>query len=122
MSKKDIISDFSALKGKMTFSEHVCDASKGSSGASGSYGASSISESSRKKANKRQPGPAGDGQPTRSDILKVGQSVVLMDSSLRGKIAAIGKTVKIELEDGLLIDAAYGEFAVTSDSELNSLK
>ena len=122
MSKKDIISDFSALKGKMTFSEHVCDASKGGSGASGSYGASSVSEGSRKKANKRQPDPAGDGQPTRSDILKVGQSVVLMDSSLRGKIAAIGKTVKIELEDGLLIDAAYGEFAVTSDSELNSLK
>ena len=106
----------------MTFSEHVCDASKGGSGASGSYGASSVSESSRKKANKRQPDPAGDGVATRSDILKVGQSVVLMDSSLRGKIAAIGKTVKIELEDGLLIDAAYGEFAVTSDSELNSLK
>ena len=122
MSKKDIISDFSALKGKMTFSEHVCDASKGGSGASGSYGASSVSEGSRKKANKRQPDTAGDGQPTRSDILKVGQSVVLMDSSLRGKIAAIGKTVKIELEDGLLIDAAYGEFAVTSDSELSSLK
>ena len=118
----------------MTFSEHVCDASKGSSGASGSYGASgshgasgsygasSVSEGSRKKANKRQPDPTGDGQPTRSDILKVGQSVVLMDSSLRGKIAAIGKTVKIELEDGLLIDAAYGEFAVTSDSELSNLK
>lgn len=122
MSKKDIISDFSALKGKMTFSEHVCDAAKGGSGASGSYGASSVSEGSRKKANKRQPGPVGDGVTTRSDILKVGQSVVLMDSSLRGKIAAIGKKVKIELEDGLLIDAAYGEFAVTSDSELNSLK
>lgn len=106
----------------MTFSEHVCDASKGGSRASGSYGASSVSEGSRKKANKRQPGPAGDGQPTRSDILKVGQSVVLMDSSLRGKIASIGKTVKIELEDGLVIDAAFGEFAVTSDRELNSLK
>ena len=122
MSKKNIISDFGALKGKMTFSEHVCDASKGSSGASGSYGSGSVSEGSRKKANKRHPDTAGDGQPTRSDILKVGQSVVLMDSSLRGKIAAIGKTVKIELEDGLLIDAAYGEFAVTSDSELSSLK
>ena len=106
----------------MTFSEHVCDASKGSSGASGSYGASSVSDGSRKKANKRQPDTAGDGQPTRSDILKVGQSVVLIDSSLRGKIAAIGRTVKLELEDGLVIDAAYGEFAVTSDSELSSLK
>lgn len=122
MSKKDIISDFSALKGKMTFSEHVCDASKGSSGASGSYGASSVSDGSRKKANKRQPDTAGDGQPTRSDILKVGQSVVLIDSSLRGKIAAIGRTVKLELEDGLVIDAAYGEFAVTDDNEINSLK
>jgi hypothetical protein len=122
LSKKDIISDFSALKGKMTFSEHVCDASKGSSGASGSYGASSVSEGSMKKANKRQPDPAGDGVTTRSDILKVGQSVVLIDSSLRGKIAAIGRTVKIELEDGLLIDAAYGEFAVTDDNEINSLK
>lgn len=128
MSKKDIISDFSALKGKMTFSEHVCDASKGSSGASGSYGASgshgasSVSEGSRKKANKRQPDPAGDGVTTRSDILKVDQSVVLIDSSLRGKIAAIGRTVKIELEDGLLIYAAYGEFAVTDDNELNTLK
>jgi hypothetical protein len=122
LSKKEIISDFSALKGKMTFSEHVCDASKGSSGASGSHGAGSVSEGSRRKANNRQPDPAGDGVNTRSDILKVGQSVVLIDSSLRGKIAAIGRTVKIELEDGLLIDAAYGEFAVTSDSELSSLK
>ena len=122
MSKKDIISDFSALKGKMTFSEHVCDASKGGSGASESHGAGSVSEDSRRKANKRQPNPAGDGVTTRSDILKVGQSVVLIDSSLRGKIAAIGRTVKIELEDGLLIDAAYGEFAVTDDNEINSLK
>ena len=122
MSKKDIISDFSALKGKMTFSEHVCDASKESSGASGSHGAGSVSEDSRRKTNNRQPDPTGDEVTTRSDILKVGQSVVLMDSSLRGKIAAIGKKVKIELEDGLLIDAAYGEFAVTSDSELSSLK
>ena len=106
----------------MTFSEHVCDASKGGSGESGSYGTSSVSEGSRKKANKRQPNPAGDGVTTRSDILKVGQSVVLIDSSLRGKIAAIGRTVKIELEDGLVIDAAYGEFAVTDDNEINSLK
>ena len=122
MSKKDIISDFSALKGKMTFSEHVCDASKGGSGASGSHEAGSVSEGSRKKADKRQPGPVGDGQPTRSDIMKVGQSVVLMDSSLRGKIAAIGRSVRIELEDGLMIEAAYGEFAVTDDSEISSLK
>ena len=64
----------------------------------------------------------GDGLTARSNILKVGQGVVLMDSSLRGKIAAIGRTVKIELEDGLVIDAAYGEFAVTDDAEISSLK
>ena len=46
---------------------------------------------------------------------KVGQSVVLMDSDLRGRIVSLGRRVKIELEDGLIIDAAYGEFAVTYD-------
>ena len=125
MSKKDIISDFSALKGKMTFSEHVCDASKGSSGASGGYGSGSDSKGSKgskKKADQRLLDKVGDGLTARSNILKVGQGVVLMDSSLRGKIAAIGRTVKIELEDGMLIDAAYGEFAVTDDAEISSLK
>ena len=83
MSKKTIISDFSALKGKVSFSE----------------------------------------KPQRSDEqLKVGQSVALMDSDLRGKIVSLGKTVMIELEDGLIIDAAYGEFAVTQEHELSALK
>ncbi len=54
--------------------------------------------------------------------LKVGQSVVLMDSNLRGTIADIGKTVRIELEDGLVIESAYGEFAVTDKAEIASLK
>ncbi len=39
--------------------------------------------------------------------LKVGQSVVLMDSNLRGKIVGLGKRVRIELEDGLVIESAY---------------
>ena len=56
------------------------------------------------------------------DVLKVGQSIVMMDSDLRGKIVALGKRVKIELEDGLTIDAAYGEFAVTRNHELSALK
>ena len=55
------------------------------------------------------------------DGLKVGQSVVLMDSDLRGKIVSLGRSVKIELEDGLIIDAAYGEFAVTRDHEVSAL-
>lgn len=54
--------------------------------------------------------------------LKIGQSVVLMDSDLRGRIVSIGRKVGIELEDGLVIEASYGEFAVTSLSELSSLK
>ena len=32
--------------------------------------------------------------------LQVGQSVVLMDSNLRGRIIRLGRTVMIELEDG----------------------
>ena len=54
--------------------------------------------------------------------LRVGQSIVLMDSDLRGKIIGIGKTVRIELEDGLVIESTYGEFAVTDKAEIASLK
>lgn len=54
--------------------------------------------------------------------LDVGQSVVLMDSNLRGRIVELGKAVKIELEDGLIIESAYGEFAVTDKTEIESLK
>ena len=54
--------------------------------------------------------------------LKIGQSVVLMDSDLRGKIIGLGKTVRIELEDGLVIESAYREFAVTDKDEIASLK
>jgi hypothetical protein len=58
-----------------------------------------------------------------SDVgIKVGQSIVLMDSNLRGKIIGIGKTVRIELEDGLVIESGYGEFAVTDKAEIASLK
>ena len=53
--------------------------------------------------------------------LKVGQKVVLMDSDLRGNIVSLGRTVGIELEDGLIIQAAYGEFAVTDDREITAL-
>jgi hypothetical protein len=45
-----------------------------------------------------------------------------MDSDLRGKIVSLGKTVTIELEDGLEIQAAYGEFAVTDQAEISALK
>ena len=86
MARKTIISDFSDLKEKVTFSE--------------------------KKS----------GVKVSDEGLKVGQSVVLMDSNLRGKIIGLGKTVRIELEDGLVIESAYGEFAVTDKSDIASLK
>ena len=45
-----------------------------------------------------------------------------MDSNLRGRIIRLGRTVTIELEDGLVIESAYGEFAVTDKTEIESLK
>ena len=100
MAKKTIISDFSALKGKVSFSERVADAKV------------------PPKAT-----PAAAPKPKESDKgLKVGQSVVLMDSDHRGRIIGLGKTVRIELEDGLVIESAYGEFAVTAKEEIASLK
>ena len=100
MAKKTIISDFTALKGKVTFSEKSFDAE--------------MSTKDRTEATQKS---------KVSDVgIKVGQSIVLMDSNLRGKIIGIGKTVRIELEDGLVIESAYGEFAVTDKAEIASLK
>lgn len=45
-----------------------------------------------------------------------------MDSNLRGQIIRLGRTVTIELEDGLVIESVYGEFAVTDKTEIESLK
>ena len=91
MSKKTVITDFTALKGKVSFSEESVSAAEA------------------------EPAVHNEG-------LKVGQSVVLMDSSLRGKIIRLGKTIRIELEDGLIIETSYGDFAVTRESEITSLK
>jgi hypothetical protein len=100
VEKKTIISDFSALKGKVTFSEKGSDAE--------------MSTKDRTEAAQKS---------KVSDVgIKVGQSIVLMDSNLRGKIIGIGKTVRIELEDGLVIESGYGEFAVTDKAEIASLK
>lgn len=99
MAKKTVINDFSALKGKVNFQEQ------------------------KPVVPERKPSvrPVSATKPKESS-LKVGQSVVLMDSDLRGRIVSIGRKIGIELEDGLVIEAAYGEFAVTSLSELSSLK
>ena len=105
MSKKKVISDFGDLRGKITFSE----ASVSAAGA---------------EPSEVQAGRAGQTRETKQKQgeLHVGQSVVLMDSDLRGKIVQLGKRVTIELEDGMRIEAAYGEFAVTSETEISALK
>ena len=100
MAKKNVISDFGSLKGKIVFSE-----------------SKPVVEKSTKQENSR---PAES--QTEDKVLKVGQKVVMMDSDFRGTIVTLGKTVGIELEDGLKIQAAYGEFAVTEDHEIHALK
>ena len=101
MAKKTIISDFSALKGNVSFSERSSDA---------------------KMSRKVTPAEVSQKPKVSDDGLKVGQSVVLMDSDLRGTIVGLGKKVRIELEDGLIIESSYGEFAVTDKAEIASLK
>ena len=100
MAKKTIISDFSALKGQVTFSEKTPDTKL----------SAKVSSAPTSKPKDSENG------------LKVGQCVVLMDSNLRGKIVGLSKTVRIELEDGLIIESAYGEFVVTDKTEIASLK
>ena len=112
MAKKNVISDFSALKGKLSFSE---DGSvKPSVTADSKVGGKTMAEGQRKKAE--------ETEQKSERALEVGQKVVLMDSDLRGTIVSLGRTVGIELEDGLRIKAAYGEFAVTDDGEISALK
>lgn len=53
---------------------------------------------------------------------QVGQKVVLMDANLRGTLVSLGRRAVIELEDGLTIEAAYGEFVITQAEELSSLE
>ena len=97
LAKKNVISDFGSLKGKVSFSEEKPVATA-------------------KAEQTKEQSDTGSGP-----VLKVGQKVVLMDSDLRGKIISLGRTAGIELEDGLIIQAAYGEFAVTDDKEMTAL-
>lgn len=108
MIKKDIITDFGELKGKVFFSEEPRDA------------APKTSKTSKEPKENQTTEPHEQHSET---IIKVGQNVVLMDSDLRGKIISLGgKSAEIELEDGMTIQAVYGEFAVTDDKELSALK
>ncbi len=97
MAKKNIISDFSALKGKVKLSED-----------------SPVVEPVKEVKTKEK--------KSSDRILKVGQKVVMMDSYMRGTIVSIGRTVGIEVEDGFVIQASFGEFAITDDGEISALK
>lgn len=98
MAKKNIISDFASLKGKISFTEKT--------------------PAALAKDEKKNDKPESKSE----NVLRKGQKVVLMDSDLRGRIVSLGRTVGIELEDGLTVQAAYGEFAVTDEEELSALK
>lgn len=103
MAKPQNISDFTSLKGKLTFSDDSPVVRPAAAKAT-----VKANETSKKEEKERG--------------LKVGQKVVLMDSDLRGRIVSLGRTVGIELEDGLTIQAAYREFAVYDDGEITTLK
>lgn len=98
MANKTIISDFSALKGKVSFSEKSALTAV----------EAEIKQDCIKESDER--------------ALKVGQKVIMMDSNLHGTIISLGKTAGIEVEDGLKIRATYGEFAVTDYQERTALK
>ena len=121
MAKKNIISDFSALKGKVTFSEQS-SVVPGVDGKAGVGSERSSKNRVRQGCTADQSGKVYDAEPISGNVMKVGQKVVLMDSNLRGRIISLGRTVGIELEDGLVIKAAYGEFAVTHADEISALK
>ncbi len=111
MAKKDIITDFGELKGKVFFSEET----------------RAVTSKTSKTSKATMSPKAAQGKEKHEQhsetIIKVGQNVVLMDSDLRGKIISLGgKSAEIELEDGMTIQAAYGEFAVTDEEEVSMLK
>lgn len=120
MAKKNIITDFNSLKGQLTFSENcsvaVPDTGRDASCFSHGKVSDSCAVAGKNENNGKQETVNGN------TFLKVGQKVVMMDSDLRGKIVSLGKNVSIEVEDGFVIQASYGEFAVTCDAEVSALK
>ena len=75
MDKKTVISDFRSLKGKFILSEN-------------------------ERPDTQEKTTVKESHKPEETQLQVGQSVVLMDSNLRGRIIRLGRTVTIELEDG----------------------
>lgn len=59
---------------------------------------------------REQDSAAGPG-PCRYGTLRPGQHVVMVDSDLEGTVLSLGKKVRVETEDGLVIEAGYSEVA-----------
>lgn len=61
-------------------------------------------------------GLSGEADDSQGRMLRAGQRVVLMDSDVRGTVVELGRTVKVQTEDGLVLEAAYNEI-VMADAE-----
>lgn len=66
------------------------------------------------KMTQRLSGETDDGQ---GRMLRAGQRVVLMDSDVRGTVVELGRTVKVQTEDGLVLEAAYNEIVMADAGE-----
>lgn len=69
-----------------------------------------IKEARPASGAREQDSAAGPG-PCRYGTLRPGQHVVMVDSDLEGTVLSLGKKVRVETEDGLVIEAGYSEVA-----------
>lgn len=58
----------------------------------------------------------------RARDFKTGQHVVFMDSDMRGVIVSVGRTVRVKIDEDMVIDADPSELAVTFESEEKVLR
>lgn len=63
-----------------------------------------------------------DDAPGRSKEFKAGQHVVFMDSDMRGVVVSAGKSLRVKIDEGMVIDADPCELAVTFESEEKVLR
>ncbi len=69
-----------------------------------------------------QAGRGGEAALDGGKGLRVGQTVLLTDYELRGKVTAIGRKVSVEVEDGLVLEVLPEELAVTDDAQEQLLR
>lgn len=125
--KKYGLSDLRALMKKTLQDE----ASSEGAGISGTERTSGAGEAVGRQAVKTA-GRAGDARKTAwepedapmdcSKEFKVGQHVVFMDSDMRGVIVSVGRTLRVKIDEDMVIDADPCELAVTFESEEKVLR